>query len=341
MRSYLLPCALLLALACNGYDRGDFNTPTAPGQQFLTLSVAGGAATLPADGVSTVQLQAAIDPDSQQRVIEFLTTAGTLVGGAGTPTDQTVTVDGAGRATLSLQSATTPGPVTVTAKVQALPLVAASLQLAFVPAGPNDLIRIVSAPASAPADGASASNLTVAISPLIAAGARTVTFTTNNGSFAPTGSAPSIQVPARADLTATAVLYSPTQIGNALVTAAVAGASQQIPLRFDRALPDLVTLQLSDITVTDSTAGKLTVTATLLRNVGAVTPGTAVTFQATRNDTGAPFGLFTGNPTVTAAGGIATATFSPAGSGYRGPAQMTARAENGKTATLDFKVTAP
>jgi hypothetical protein len=341
MRTLLLPCTALLALACNGYDRNEFNPPTAPGQQFLVLSVAGGATALPADGVSTVQLTAAIDPGAQQRVIEFTTTAGILVGGAGTPTDQTVTVDGSGHATLALQSATTPGPATVTAKVQALPSVAASLQLTFVPAGSNDLIRVVSAPASAPADGASASNLTVAISPLIAAGARTVTFTTNNGSFAPGSNTLSIQVPAGADLTATAVLYSPLQIGNALVTAAVAGASQQIPLRFERALPDLVTLQLSDITVTDSTSGKLTVTATLLRNVGAVTPGTAVTFQATRNDTGAPFGLFTGNPTVTAAGGVATATFSPGGSGYRGPAQMTARAENGKTATLDFQVTAP
>ena len=124
------------------------------------------------------------------------------------------------------------------------------------------------------------------------------------------------------------------------MTATVANTSRQVGNRFDRANPDLITLQLSDITVTDAATSKITATATLLRTVGAVTPGTPVTFEAIRLDTNAPFGLFTGNPTVSSAAGTASATFSPAASGYRGLARLTARAGS-RSASLDFQVTAP
>jgi len=332
--------ATALLSGCNGYDRGSYDSPTDPGRQYLSLSVAGGASTLPADGISSLQITAAIAPDSQQRTVEVTTTAGTLVGGTGSATDQMVTVDSGGRATLSLRSSQTPGPVVVTARVQTVPVVAQSLQLTFTPPDAEAVLRFVSVPATAPADGATASLITVAVSPQLGSANRTVAFSTTAGSFSPGSTVSTANVTAGADLTATTVLYSPTAIGAAVVTATVANSSRQAEIHFERANPDLVTLQLSDITVTDSAASKITATATLQRTVGAVTPGTPVTFEAIRLDTGAPFGLFTGNPAVSSSTGTASATFSPAGSGYRGLARITASAGS-RSASLDFQVTAP
>ncbi|HYH47732.1 MAG TPA: hypothetical protein VEG34_18770 [Thermoanaerobaculia bacterium] len=348
MRRWLRPSLLLTALlvlplaACSGgYDRDDHDTPTDPGSQFLILTAEGGA-SLPADGTSRLRLTAQITPDATQRVIDFTTSAGVLVGGTGTDgTLRSVTVDSSGRAQVELRSALTPGTALVTARVKDAPQVAQSLSVAFVDPGPDALLRVVAAPTAAPADGASASRITVQISPLIDAGARNVRFQTNLGSFAPGGGVTDITVPAAADLTASVLLYSPGTIGEALVRVTAGGVTQEVRIRFDRALPDRLLLGLDKLTVTDSAADQIVVTATLLRDLGTVTPGTEVTFEATRDDTGGRFGLFNPASAVTAADGTATVRFSPAGSGYTGRATITARAPNGRTASVSFQVTAP
>ncbi len=338
----LLALLALLAGACSGgYDRDDHDTPTDPGSQFLILTAEGDAA-LPADGASRLRLSAQITPDSAQRTIEFTTTAGTLVGGAVTAGSETrsVDVDSSGRARIELQSTLNPGTAVVTARVRGVPQVAQSLSVAFVDPGADALLRVVAAPAAAPADGASASRLTVQLSPRIDAAARNVRFQTNLGSFSPTGAVTDITVPAASDLTASVLLYSPGQIGEALVRATAGGVTREIRIRFDRALPDRLLLSLDKLTVTDSAADQIAVTATLLRDVGTVTAGTEVTFAATRDDTGGRFGLFNPSSAVTAADGTATVRFSPAGSGFTGRATVTARAPNGRTASASFEVTA-
>jgi hypothetical protein len=332
---------LLFLLACHGdYDRDDHRTPTDPGSQFLVLTAEGDAA-MPADGVTRLRLAARISADAVNRTIQFITTAGTLVGGTGSDaTLREVTVDSSGLAWIELQSPLTPGTARVTARVKDVPQVAQSLSVTFVDPGPDALLQVTAAPAVAPADGATASRLTVRISPRIAAGDRTVRFQTNLGSFAPGAAMPETTVPVAADLTASVLLYSPSQIGEALVRVTVAGATREVRVRFDRALPDRLLIMLDKLTVSDSATDQIVVTVTLLRDVGTVTAGTEVTFEATRdNPPGGRFGLLNPPVAVTAADGTATVRFSPGGSGYTGPATITARAPNDRTATASIRVT--
>jgi hypothetical protein len=337
----LAAAALALAAAGCDYDRGDYRTPTDPARQHLVLTVeGGGAASLPADGVSRLRLVAAINPDSLHREVDFTTTAGTLTGGTGaSPTARTVTVDGSGRAPIDLQSAAQAGAAVVTAVVKDLPAVAQSLTVAFVAADPGAVLRFVVAPATAPADGATATAVTVEISPLVDPAARTVQFAVVGASFA--GGGATASAPAGGDLRATALVVSPAALGEAVVRATVAGTTRETRLRFERALPDRVLLSLSKLRVADRLDDQLGATAALLRDQGAVTAGTEVLFTATRDDTGDAFGFFTASAVVTDATGGATATFTPGGSGYVGPATMTARAPNGRTASVAFQVAAP
>ncbi len=345
MRRLLLPWPVILALAfvisCGDkYDRGKFDTPTDPGSQFLVLT-AESAASLPADGVSRLRLVAQISPDATQRTVDFSTTGGTLVGGTGTDgTMRSVVVDSSGRAQIELQSGLTPGTAQVTARVKEVPQVAQSLSVAFVDPGADGVLRVVSAPGSAPADGASASRITVAVSAGIDGAARNVRFQTNAGSFSPGGTETDVTVPAATDLTASVLLYSPSQIGEALVRITAGGATREVRVRFDRALPDRILVSLDKLTVTDSATDQIVVTATLLRDLGKVTPGTEVTFTATRDDTGGGFGLLNPAVAVTDSDGKATVRFSPAGSGYTGRATVTARTSNGRSASASFQVTA-
>ncbi|HEX5759192.1 MAG TPA: hypothetical protein VF121_08360 [Thermoanaerobaculia bacterium] len=328
------------AIGCNErYDRDDFDTPTDPARQYLVLTTEGNATTLPADGVSRLRLTAAISPDAAPRDVVFTTTAAQLVGGTGTTdTERTVTVNSSGVAQIDLRSATAPGSAVVTAKVKDLPQISQSVTVSFTAPGPDVLIRFLAAPTSAPADGATGSTFVVEISPQLDSASRSVTFTTTIGSFVSGSSVQTLTVPAASDNTAAAVLYSPTAIGEGRLRATVAGTSREVGIRFERALPDRLILALSKITVMDSAADQLTATATLLRDLGTVTPGTEVVFTATRDDTGASFGFFNPPAAASDANGQAVVSFSPGGGGYTGDATLTARAPNGRTASVAFKV---
>jgi len=211
--SGVLPLFFLFACG-GGYDRDDHRTPTDPGSQFLVLTAEGDAA-LPADGVTRLRLAAHISADAVNRTIQFITTAGSLVGGTGSDaTLREVTVDSSGLARIELQSPLTPGTALVTARVKDVPQVAQSLSVTFVDPGPDALLQVTAAPAVAPADGATASRLTVRISPRIAASDRNVRFQTNLGSFAPGAAMPEITVPARPRDAATEVMMSPHTVAS-------------------------------------------------------------------------------------------------------------------------------
>lgn len=340
MRLLALGLALAAALGCDsGYDRNEFNTPTDPGAQFLQLSAQG--SSLPADGVSQVILTATISPDSLKRDVIFTTTAGTLVGGTGTTdTERTVTVNSSGQASIQLRSSLTPGTARVTATVKDATQVAQSVNITFSVPGADDLIQFTAAPSSAPADGATPTTFIVRISPQIPSGSRTVQFQTTAGSFVRGGTDQDETVPATANDTATILLFSPTDVGEGIVRATLAGVSREVRIRFDRANPDSIVLSMSKTTVKDNE--EVTVTATLLRTLGTVTKDTPVTFEATQDDNDDKvFGFFNSSVALTDATGVATITFTPGGSGYTGPATMTARAPNGRTASLTFQVAPP
>jgi hypothetical protein len=335
-----LALLLLAALAACDYDTDDYRTPTDPAAQYLQLSIVGAADSLPADGVSRLTLEARVSPDSTQRQVQFTTSLGTLVGGTGTDgTARQVEVDSSGVAQVELQSARQVGTARVTASVVGVAQVAQSLDVRFVAADAGSVLRFVAAPAAAPADGATASRFTVEVSPEVDPALRTVTFTTTLGSFtagaAATTSAP---VPVDAEGRASVLLYSPPAVGEALVAATVAGTSRQTAVRFERALPETLLVDLSKLSVEDSLTDSITLTVTLLRDVGTVTDGTVVRFAA-RGPSGAAFGLFDG---ITASGnGTATATFTPAGSGVRGTASFEVSVAGGASTSVPFEVVAP
>ncbi len=333
-----LGLALLAAAGCKGgYDRDDHRTPTDLGQQYLVLSSAG--ASLPADGVSQVRLVAAISPDALTREVIFTTTAGKLVGGTGTTdTERTVAADSSGRATIELRSASTLGTATVTARVKDLAQVSQSLQIAFTAPSQDALLHFVSAPRSAPADGATASTFAVEVSPQIDKAANKVHFETTAGSFARGAQLLEIDVPITSDNRATAILYSASEVLEARVRASVAGAAQDARILFERAQPNLLLLSLTKTTVTVQPDDTLQVTATLLRSLGAVTPGTEVTFTATRDDGRTPVGLLTSPVVITGADGKAVTTFTPGGDPYTGLAMITAETANGLKESISFRI---
>lgn len=343
-RMRLLAASLGLALAgtlgCDsGYDRDRFNTPTDPGAQFLQLVAQ--ASALPADSVSQVTLTATINADSLKRDVVFTTTAGTLVGGSGTTdTERTLTVNSSGQAFIELRSALTPGMARVTARVKDLPQVAQSVDIAFTTPGEDALIQFTASPSSAPADGATSSTFVVKISPQIASSARTVQFHTTAGSFVRDGNDTDEDVPATADNTASILLFSPKEVGEGRVRATVAGVSREVRIRFDRALPGSIVLSMSKTTVKDNE--EVTVTATLLREIGTVSKDTPVTFRATQDeDNDKEFGLFNSSVALTNADGVATITFTPGNSGYTGAATMTAEAPNDREESVSFQVAPP
>jgi hypothetical protein len=272
----LILIAGLGAASC--YKESNYS-PTAPQVAgALSLSVLGGASSIPADGLTQLTLVARIaaDADADKRVITFTTSSGSFVGAAGVTTVD-VTAGSDGRALAILQSSQRVETAVVSAVVKGAPAVSAQLQINFTAPSADDVIRFVSPPASAPADGQTVTLFTVAVSPAISTG--TVTFTSTAGTFPPT------PVPIGIDHTATAGLTSPKTIGAASVNAMLStagnsnGFSRQAPFRFDVALPNVVTVSVDNLTVMPG--GTVHVTAHFTRLVGQVSANTVAVFSAT------------------------------------------------------------
>lgn len=305
-----LPCA-----AC--YNKSDYS-PTAPlANQVITLSSTSGATTLPADGFSRVRLEARLpgDPAFANRTVVFTTTAGTLSGGTpGTNcnnTCQNVTADGSGVARIDLISSQQVGTAVVTATPTGATGIIASLSINFVAATPDDTIRFVSAPAHVPADGATLSTYTVAISPSLPPGSRAVTFQTTAAgtTFVAPASGQSVTVNTDAGGQASADLRSPVTITTGRVTATVNGVTREVQVSFEKAAATSITVGVDNPVVPAATSTKVRVTATLRHDQGFATDGTQVTFQANREGSTDPLGIFT-NVTLTT-NGVATADFLP------------------------------
>jgi len=308
----LAPAALLLASLAACYDKSDYSPTAAQVDRILVLTAANDATSLPADGFSRLRLEARLlgDPDFSKRTVVFTTSNGTLDGGTpGTNCTgcRLVPADGSGRAVIDLVSSQLVGSAVVTASPQDAPGITASLAINFGPAAPNETLQFVAAPDRAPADGATLSTFTAGISPSLPPGSRNVTFQTTAGAFAPANT-PTVQVSADAGNLASADLVSPRQITTARVSATVNGVTREASIRFERALPNVITAAV-DLPIAPAEAStKIHVTATLLRNVGTVTDGTVVTFRAARED-GTSLGLFTNVTTTT--NGAAAADFLP------------------------------
>lgn len=332
----------LLTGSTGCYDKSDYSPTEQLVDQIITLTTANGATSLPADGFSRLQLVAQLlgAPALDKRVVVFSTTNGTLSGGqavANCSGCQQVEADGNGRAVLDLISSQTLGSAVVTASPQSAPGIVVQMTISFVAAQPDGIIQFVQAPSRAPADGATLTTYTVQVSPAIPQASRTVSFSTTNGAFAPSG-ATTIQVPVDAGNTASADLRSPNQIGTGRVQATINGVTQEVAVTFERALPNAITVSANPTSAPAADTSSVTITATLLRNIGSVSDGTLVTFRAVRDD-GTAVGRFTN--ITRSASGTATATFIP-GAGTAGLVTVIVGAEGTSvTGSVVVELTAP
>ncbi|HEV8241590.1 MAG TPA: hypothetical protein VGS57_19665 [Thermoanaerobaculia bacterium] len=311
-----LAATALFAGRC--YNKKDYS-PTAPATaDALTLTTANQQTSLPADGVSRLRIIARISPDADadKRTVLFSTTAGTLVGTANASGQIAVAADVTGTATVELKSAQQVGIAVVTAQVQNVSGLSRQINISFTSADAGSVIQFVTAPASAPADGATISSFTVQLSPSLPLGTQ-VQFQATAGLFQPENAA-SVTRTADGSYRVSADLASPTTIGSARVTATANNVSQQTTINFVRALPNIITVSTGGtFTVTPSTSSGVTVTGTFLRDIGMVTAGTVATFRAFTSD-GTAIGFFRDVTTVSSSG-TATATFLAGQTDYRGP----------------------
>jgi hypothetical protein len=321
---WLSPVLLLAAGSC--YKESNYS-PTAPQvASALTLATADGSRSIAADGLSRVTLVATIaaDADSDKRTITFTTSSGTLAGAAGSGTTIDVNAGSDGRALAILQSSQKVETAVVSAAVKGAANVAAQIQIQFTAPDPNDVLRFVAAPASASADGATVTLFTVAVSPAMTTG--TVTFTSSTGTF------PATPVPIGIDHTATAGLTSPKTIGTATVSATLNapggsgnGFSRQTSIRFDPALPNVITVQVDNLQVMPG--GKVRVTAHFTRSIGQVSANTVALFSA-QDASGNVIGGFENvtviQPGTSATDSTATADYLPGPDAAAGPVTITA-----------------
>jgi hypothetical protein len=257
--------------------------------------------------------------DSDKRVITFTTSSGSFVGAtASNGTTVDVTAGSDGRALVILQSSQRVETAIVTAVVKGSANVSAQRQIQFTAPNPDDVLRFVTAPATAPADGQTITLFTVAVSPSVTTG--TVTFSSTAGTF------PAATVQIGIDHTATAGLMSSKTPGVGTVSATLNsgggtnGFSRQVPVRFEVALPNVISIVVDSLTVMPG--GKVHVTAHLTRLVGQVTANTVAVFSAedaAGNDVGSFENVTVVQPGASASDSIATADFLPGATAAPGP----------------------
>jgi hypothetical protein len=275
---------VLLGVACyNDDEHRGIVDPTAVGILTVTTS----AATIPADGASTSTITARIDPrtPASKRTVTFKTSAGTIVGATAEAGRQlAVTADAQGEATAVLRSSTLVEAATVTVLIEGFLSIAT---VNFAPVVVGDVITLQPGMTQAPGDGATIVPITVQIAPQLVQ--RTVTLATTDGKFLP-GEKDTLSVTPDSSNRATVDLRAPLAVTNARITATVSGTSTETRINFVAAPPEAVTLAPATFDV--PTNKSVTITATLRRTTGKVTPGQTLAYTAT-DTTGATIGFFT------------------------------------------------
>lgn len=323
----LLATLLGAALPLSGCT--DLNTPVAP-ERVLQLTIS--QPSLPADGYSTAQVTAQIDPATSERFrdIIFTTTLGSFPAGTSTQARSiVVTANSDGRAVATLRSANQAGTATVTAEIRDGDSVKASQSatIDFQAVAATSVLTIEPAAAEAPADGAWVTPIFARIAGAIPQDLRDVVFSTTAGtlSIGTGGGASSVQVRAGTDNVATVNLVSPRTVGTALVTASLNNISVRQAVEFTHAYPDRAALSVSgSFRLQASFATKSSLRLELFRDVGTVTRGTLVEWEATDDSTGNPVGYFSG-VTPSDLSGVCTADFTPGATAERGTTTIRAR----------------
>ena len=260
----LLAVCLASTLACHNSD--DYS-PTAPQfQDSLTLMAS--ADVVIADGTSTVDIIAKIDPRAEagRRTVVLKTTAGTLVTsdseGTGVTTGSMVKIaaDAAGEAKAKLRSAAAAGTTAeITAQVEGVEGLIKRVYVTFV--APENGLILTASPTSLPADGFSLADLTARVELGDTPTARQVVFVTSIGSLVGAGTVADdgrqITVDVDSDGVALAQLKSNRTVGSAFIRAHVEGLIQiadELTIAFTPVVPDQI-LQLSSSRTTADADG--------------------------------------------------------------------------------------
>ncbi len=284
---------------------------------------------VPANGFSVAQITARISPEADQRLrdVVFSTTLGRFpAGNPATPQIVVATAGVEGSATVALQSSPQTGTAIVNAEIrdgQAVKI-ARSTEVRFVPVSPSDVISLTAGSTTAPADGATATEIFARIAEAVPLLQRSVLFTTTAGSFG----APTLQQISRnasSDNVASAELVSPRLPGVAVVSATLNNIQATTAVTFEPALPDQISVSVfGNLQVKATFASRITVEAKLERVVGQVTPGTEVVFRAFDESTQSTFGFWSG-VNLSDATGTVTAEFTPGNTTERGEATIRVR----------------
>jgi hypothetical protein len=320
---FLVAIGLIAAIAGTGcYDP---NSVVAPDEVLLLTAT---PEAIPANGFSTSRITAKISTSANRDVtISFSTSGGTLSSTAARGPD------GNGEVSVFLTSEATPKTVSVTAEVKegATLLVSRSVPVTFDVASADSVLRLSVSASQIEADGVSSVELRAESNP--AAPARTVSFSTTDGSFV-RGATPAVldksNVATGADGVARAQLFAPAAGGTALVTVTANGFSASETIVFTPAKPDFMTLSAEPLQISRASESNRTVlVAVLSRSVGTVSQNTRVDFSVVNDASGESFGRFQ-NITRSNAMETATAQFVPGVSAPLGLATITARvADNG------------
>ena len=313
-------CCLLITTCTN------IDTPAEPDNVLLLIA---SLAELPADGFSTSNITAQISPQANEnyRDVMFTTTLGTFRAADPDHPDRiVVTANSAGIAVAALQSSPQTGTAVVTVEIrdEEAVKVARTVRITFEPLESSDVIQIQAESSTAPADGASVTNIFAKVAESMPLQQREILFTTTAGSFG--GVVPSTATrTAGSDSVALVGLISPRETVTALVSATVNGQKSYTNVAFEPARPDQATMSVfGSLQLQATFATKVSLEVELFRDVGAVTPGTEVVFRCFDDSTGNMFGFFSG-VTPSDDRGFVSAQFTPGNTTERGEATLRAR----------------
>jgi hypothetical protein len=329
-----VPLFVLVAVGAACHDPDAFTV--GPDNADGILSLAASPTSITANGFSRTTITATIDPrtSSANRTITFKTSAGTLYapGKSGQTVDVPATSEGT--AIVQLESTKTTGTARVDATIGAI---SRAIEVQFVGGIAADIITVDASRTTGPADGATITFVVATIAPDLPQARRTVTFTTNTGSFGPEGSDEKTKsIVADAGNRAVANLRSPQVTGAAQVRAVVDDTSANITVNFVAALPDRIAVAADEPSVRANGADTTVVRTTLLRDIGKVSVGTPVIYRAFDAD-GILLGTFA-QATLSDADGKSTATFRPGDIAYRGLATIQAFVEASVVGTTVIEI---
>ena len=300
---------------------------TADPDEVLFLSA--NPTSISADGFSGTTVVAQIDQSANPRYrdVIFTTTLGTFPASPEDPSRIVVTADADGIATTVLQSVPRVGTADVTAEIRDgdAVLIARTIGIRFEPFSTSEVIQLQASSPTAPADGATVTEIVAAVSRAMPLQQREILFTTTNGTFG-SGLAPQTATRyAGTNAVAGIGLISPRTPGFALVTATVNGIQSNVVVQFDHAYADSATLSVfGSLQLKATFATKIALSMQLFRDVGEVTEGTEVIFRAFDDSTGNMFGFFNG-VTPSDSKGVVTAEFTPGNTLERGETTIRGR----------------